>query len=284
MSTFLFVPGAWLGGWCWRDVAGVLEARGHRTICATLTGLGERAHLVSREIGLEMHVADVLGLLHYQDLSDVVLVGHSYGGTVVTAAAEQAPHRLRRLVYLDASVPQDGQTNNDVVGPLIAGELRSRDAPRNVSSVALISRRSFRVTRVSRATRCAGGAFLGGAEFGCFGLWTDSAMPAIVPATVSATPSRKRRRRTLGDDGMTRMQREYQQLKRVLRRRLDGRRLCCFAVCFRCQRGILGALAVGVVCPLGPLQSPDQQFVLDAISTQREGRAARKSTAVKHRH
>ena len=125
MSTFLFVPGAWLGGWCWRDVAGVLEARGHRTICATLTGLGERAHLVSREIGLEMHVADVLGLLHYQDLSDVVLVGHSYGGTVITVAAEQAPHRLRRLVYLDASVPQDGQTNNDVVGPLIAGELRS---------------------------------------------------------------------------------------------------------------------------------------------------------------
>jgi hypothetical protein len=125
---------------------------------------------------------------------------------------------------------------------------------------------------------------LGGAEFGCFGLWTDSAMPAIVPATVSAIPSRKRRRRALGDEGMTRMQREYQQLKRLLWRRLDGRRLCCFAVCFGCQRGILCALAVGMVCPLGLLQSPDQQFVLDAIRTQREGRAARKRTAVKHRH
>jgi pimeloyl-ACP methyl ester carboxylesterase len=125
VSLFLLVPGAWLGGWCWRDVAGALQARGHTTISATLTGLGERAHLLSRDIGLEMHVADVLGLLHYRDLRDVVLVGHSYGGTVITAAAERAPQRIRRLVYLDASVPLDGQTNNDVVGPRIADELRA---------------------------------------------------------------------------------------------------------------------------------------------------------------
>jgi pimeloyl-ACP methyl ester carboxylesterase len=125
VSTFLFVAGAWLGGWCWRDVRAALEARGDQVICATLTGLGERAHLLSREVGLEMHVGDVLGLLHYRDLGDVVVVGHSYGGTVITAVAEQAWQRIRRLVYLDASVPLSGQTNNDVVGPLIAGELRS---------------------------------------------------------------------------------------------------------------------------------------------------------------
>ncbi len=125
MPTFLFVPGAWLGGWCWRDVAAILEPRGYSVVRATLTGLGERAHLLSPEIGLQMHVADILGLLHCQDLSDVVLVGHSYGGTVITAVAEQAPQRIRRLVYLDASVPRDGQTNNDVVGPKIAAELRS---------------------------------------------------------------------------------------------------------------------------------------------------------------
>jgi pimeloyl-ACP methyl ester carboxylesterase len=128
VSTFLFVAGAWLGGWCWRDVRAALEARGDRVIGATLTGLGERAHLLSREIGLETHVGDILGLLHTRDLSDVVLVGHSYGGTVITAVAEQAPPRIRRLVYLDASVPLDGQTNNDVVGPEIAGALRSAAA------------------------------------------------------------------------------------------------------------------------------------------------------------
>jgi pimeloyl-ACP methyl ester carboxylesterase len=128
MATFLFVAGAWLGGWCWRDVAAALRADGHTVSCATLTGLGERAHLVSREVGLGLHVADVLCLLQHEDLSDVVLVGHSYGGTVITAVAEQASHRIRRLVYLDASVPLDDQTNNDVIGPEIAGALRSAAA------------------------------------------------------------------------------------------------------------------------------------------------------------
>ena len=75
MATFLFVAGAWLGGWCWRDVAAALRADGHTVSCATLTGLGERAHLVSREVGLGLHVADLLCLLQHEDLSDVVLVG-----------------------------------------------------------------------------------------------------------------------------------------------------------------------------------------------------------------
>jgi pimeloyl-ACP methyl ester carboxylesterase len=125
MAAFLLVPGAWLGGWCWRDVAPPLLAGGHTVIAATLTGLGERAHLLRRDIGLDTHVADIVGLLHYQDLNDVTLVGHSYGGTVITAVAEKAHDRIRRLVYLDATVPRDGESNNDVIGPEHASALRS---------------------------------------------------------------------------------------------------------------------------------------------------------------
>lgn len=125
MATFLFVAGAWLGGWCWRDVAAPLQAAGHSVASATLTGLGERAHLLSPQIGLHTHVADIVGLFHYRDLSAVTLVGHSYGGTVITAAAEQVPDRIRRLVYLDASVPRDGESNDDVIGPEMAAQLRS---------------------------------------------------------------------------------------------------------------------------------------------------------------
>ncbi len=125
MAAFLLVPGAWLGGWCWRDVAPRLEAGGHTVIAATLTGLGERAHLLRPDIGLDTHVADIMGLLHHQDLNDVTLVGHSYGGTVITAVAEQVPDRIRRLVYLDAAVPRDGESNNDVIGPEPAAALQA---------------------------------------------------------------------------------------------------------------------------------------------------------------
>jgi pimeloyl-ACP methyl ester carboxylesterase len=125
MSTFLLVPGAWLGGWCWRDVAAPLAAAGHSVIAATLTGLGERVHLLSPQVGLRTHVDDIVGLLHYRDLNGVILVGHSYGGTVITAVAEQAADRIRQLVYLDASVPRDGESNDDVIGPKMAAQLRS---------------------------------------------------------------------------------------------------------------------------------------------------------------
>ena len=125
MSVFLLVPGAWLGGWCWRDVAARLHSAGHAAIPATLTGLGERAHLIAPHIGLDTHVTDIVGLMHYRDLTAVTLVGHSYGGMVITAVAEQVPDRIRRLVYLDASVPQDGESNDDVIGPEMAAQLRS---------------------------------------------------------------------------------------------------------------------------------------------------------------
>jgi pimeloyl-ACP methyl ester carboxylesterase len=124
MATFLLVPGAWLGGWCWRDVARPLRAAGHTVVTATLTGLGERAHLVTPQIGLDTHVSDIVGLFRYRELDDVTLIGHSYGGTVITAVAEHIPERIYRLVYLDASITLDGESNNDVIGTEMAGRLR----------------------------------------------------------------------------------------------------------------------------------------------------------------
>ena len=125
MSTFLLVPGAWLGGWCWRYVAADLRGAGHTVIPATLTGLGERSHLLSPEIDLETHVSDIVGLFHYRDLHGVTLLGHSYGGAVITAVAERVPEHIDRLVYLDASVPRDGESNDDVIGPTMAAQLRA---------------------------------------------------------------------------------------------------------------------------------------------------------------
>jgi pimeloyl-ACP methyl ester carboxylesterase len=125
VATFLLVPGAWLGGWCWRDVAARLQASGHRAVPITLTGLGERAHLLRPDVTLDTHVSDVVRFLYWHDLNAVILVGHSYGGTVMTAVAEHAADRIGRLVYLDASVPRDGESNNDVVGPEMTAQLRA---------------------------------------------------------------------------------------------------------------------------------------------------------------
>jgi pimeloyl-ACP methyl ester carboxylesterase len=94
-------------------------------IPATLTGLGERAHLLSPEIDLNCHISDIVGMFEHRDLHDVILVGHSYGGTVITGVAERVPNRIRRLVYLDASVPSDGESNDDVIGPTMAAQLRA---------------------------------------------------------------------------------------------------------------------------------------------------------------
>jgi pimeloyl-ACP methyl ester carboxylesterase len=109
MTTFVLVHGAWHGGWKWRFVAPILRRAGHDVFTPTLTGLGERAHLARPGIDLDLHVEDVVALLEMEDLREVVLVGHSYGGMVVTGVAERAVERVRRLVYLDAFVPQDGE-------------------------------------------------------------------------------------------------------------------------------------------------------------------------------
>jgi pimeloyl-ACP methyl ester carboxylesterase len=117
MATFVLVPGAGYSGWCWHQVVPLLRAAGHEAIPITLTGLGERAHLLSREVGLDTHVQDVLGVLEYDDLREVILVGWSYAGMVITAVAESAPERLSHLVYLDAAVPHDGECLAELISP-----------------------------------------------------------------------------------------------------------------------------------------------------------------------
>jgi len=117
MTTYVLVHGAWHGGWCWSRVGRALKASGNDVYSPTLTGLGERAHLASREINLETHIADVLGVIVEEDLTNIVLVGHSYGGIVVTAVADRAAQRIARLVYLDAVVPRDSQCLLDCVSP-----------------------------------------------------------------------------------------------------------------------------------------------------------------------
>lgn len=102
MAAYVLVGGAWLGGWCWQRVARRLRDGGHDAYPVTLTGLGERVHLASPEVDLDTHIADVVSLIEYEDLRDVVLVGHSYAGIVVTGAAARIPGRLSLLAYLDA--------------------------------------------------------------------------------------------------------------------------------------------------------------------------------------
>ncbi len=116
MSTYLLVHGGWHGGWYWGRVTPLLREAGHEVFTPTLTGLGERAHLLSPEIDLDTHIRDVLGVIKYEDLDDLILVGHSYAGMIITAVAEQAGERLRHLVYLDAFIPQNGESLIDVIG------------------------------------------------------------------------------------------------------------------------------------------------------------------------
>ncbi|HEU4322687.1 MAG TPA: alpha/beta fold hydrolase [Roseiflexaceae bacterium] len=124
-TTFVLVHGATAGGWQWAAVAQLLRDSGHAVYTPTLAGLGERAHLLSRSVDLDTHIEDVAGLLRVEDLCGVVLVGKSYAGMVVTGVAERVPERLRRLVYLDAMVPEDGQSMLDVLGPVAAEHLRA---------------------------------------------------------------------------------------------------------------------------------------------------------------
>lgn len=114
--TFVLVPGGYHGAWCWKRVTDRLRAQGHNVFPLTLTGLADRAHLMSPSINLETHIADVLGVLMWEDLRDVILVGHSYGGMVITGVADRAPDRLARVVYFDALWPTDGQSVHDALG------------------------------------------------------------------------------------------------------------------------------------------------------------------------
>jgi len=121
--NFVLVHGGWCGGWWMSRLAGALRRRGAEVFAPTLTGLGEREHLASPDVGLTTHIKDVLAVLHYEDLRDVVLLGHSYGGAVVTAVADRARDRIQRLIYMDAFVLRDGQSLEDVCPPGMAEAL-----------------------------------------------------------------------------------------------------------------------------------------------------------------
>jgi pimeloyl-ACP methyl ester carboxylesterase len=112
-ATFVLVPGQWTGAFVWHTVAPLLRAAGHEAYAVTCTGLGERVHLASPAIDLDDFITDVVNVLEYEDLHDVTLVGHSFSGMVITGVAERVPERLKQLVYLDASVPADGQNSYD---------------------------------------------------------------------------------------------------------------------------------------------------------------------------
>ena len=119
MATYVLVHGGGHGGWCYQRVARMLQSAGHAVHAPTLTGLGERSHLVGPEVDLDLHIRDITAVLHFEDLREVILVGHSYGGMVITGAADRAADRVGRLVYLDAANPAGGQSLVDVAGPNI---------------------------------------------------------------------------------------------------------------------------------------------------------------------
>ncbi len=119
MATYVLVHGGGHGGWCYQKVARILQADGHVVYTPTLTGLGERSHLLRLGIDLDLHIRDVVAVLDFEDLRDVILVGHSYGGMVITGVADRAAARIGRLVYLDAANPVNGQSLLDVAGPMI---------------------------------------------------------------------------------------------------------------------------------------------------------------------
>jgi len=118
-ATIVIVHGAWVGGWRWRPVADVLTDRGHRVFTPTLTGLGERSHLTSREVNLSLHALDIANVIRYEQLENILLVGHSYGGMPVSVAAELVPEgAIGSIMYMDAFLPEDGESLNDLVpGP-----------------------------------------------------------------------------------------------------------------------------------------------------------------------
>src|SRR5271156_5185184 len=135
-STFVLVHGAWHGGWCWQRVAAKLRSGGHNVFAPTLTGLGERVHLLRAGIDLKTHITDVVNVMKWEELTDVVLCGHSYGGFIISGVAEamsaqgMAP-AIRSIVFLDAFVPRDDEAVRDLTGPAIqeaiAGALQRGD-------------------------------------------------------------------------------------------------------------------------------------------------------------
>jgi len=150
VNTYVLIHGAWHGGWCWQRVADRLRARGHAVFTPTLTGLGERAHLLHPDIDLSLHVADVLGAIGCERLSDIVLVGHSYGGCVISGVAEAVPDKIRSIVFLDAFIPNNGESLFDVVQPTVK-EVIQGVLDRGETTVPVRDAAAFKVNEKDRA-------------------------------------------------------------------------------------------------------------------------------------
>lgn len=126
MATIVLAHGAWSAAWAWKKMRPLFRAAGHEFFSPTYTGLGERAHLAHQDIDLSIHIADVTAVLDCEDLKDVTLLGHSYGGMVATGVADKAGRRIARVVYLDAFAPRDGQSLFDLVGPQTEEHMRGK--------------------------------------------------------------------------------------------------------------------------------------------------------------
>ena len=123
MATFVLVHGAWHGGWCYRDTAKALRDAGHTVFTPTHSGLGERSHQSSEAITLETHIRDVCGVIEWEELNDVILCGHSYGGMVITGVADRMADRIKALVYLDAFVPENGDSLIGLINKVLPPEV-----------------------------------------------------------------------------------------------------------------------------------------------------------------
>jgi pimeloyl-ACP methyl ester carboxylesterase len=125
MASIVLAHGAWSAAWAWKKMRPLMAAAGHEFFSPTYTGLGERSHLAHADIDLSTHIQDVLSVLEFEDLKDVTLLGHSYGGMVATGVADKAADRIARVVYIDAFAPRDGQSLFDLVGPKAEGNMRA---------------------------------------------------------------------------------------------------------------------------------------------------------------
>jgi pimeloyl-ACP methyl ester carboxylesterase len=126
MPTYVLVHGAWHGSWSWRKVRPLLAAAGHSVFTPTLTGVGERSHLLSPSVGLQTHIDDVLNLIRWEELNDIILCGHSYGGLVVTGVAEAVPEKIASLIYIDAFLPDSGQSLFDMFPPEVTEGMKAQ--------------------------------------------------------------------------------------------------------------------------------------------------------------
>ena len=159
MANFVLVHGAWHGGWCYRDTARILRAAGHTVHTPTHTGVGERFHQSAENITLETHIRDVAGCIEAEELTDVVLCGHSYGGMVITGVADRIQDKIRALVYLDAFVPEHGDSLNSLLPKALApevaaqflGAFRGTALDKNCGLMQPIPAEAFNVGQANRA-------------------------------------------------------------------------------------------------------------------------------------